>query len=169
MLGLAEGTVRRICDNGHMEFYQIPNSKHRRITKQAILKFAQLHNFPLLKPFPDEESSHTPTTDNPSTPNLHLDVNLEKARALHRVWRALNDGECPACGILSFAEGVWRWTRGQHTHKYALQCPHCYFYITWNEIDRMEKEFAPVMQAAMRIFDEWRNEDYECTPLNVED
>lgn len=173
MLGLAEGTIRRMCDIGYLEFYQVPNSKHRRITKQAILKFSQLHSFPLLKPFPDEA---TPPSDElcvstVDTPNLHLDVKLEKARALHRVWRALNDGECPACGVLSFAEGVWRWTRGQHTYKYALQCPHCYFYITWNEIDRMSNEFAPVMQAAIRIFDEWRGEvpeDVNVSSLRLE-
>ena len=34
-----------------------------------------------------------------SSENLALDVSLEKARALHRVWRALNDGDCPKCHV----------------------------------------------------------------------
>lgn len=82
-------------------------------------------------------------------PPLALDVSLEKARALHRVWRALNDGDCPKCHRHHAAHVMVRSPE-------AIQCPWCGFNVTHQEIEEIEKLFAPAMDAAVGIFEEWR-------------
>lgn len=84
--------------------------------------------------------------------DLHLDVSLEKARALHRVWRALNDGDCPSCHTYQPATDIVR------NDPFAMECPACGFHVTIEEIEAIEKMFAPAMDAAVKIFDEWRAE-----------
>src|SRR5260221_68348 len=97
------------------------------------------------------------------TEDLALDVSLEKARALHRVWRALNDGDCPACHEYCGADKVLRIYDTSISCtvlglKLLVQiaCPACSFYITAREINAIEELFAPAMDAAMRIFLGWR-------------
>lgn len=90
---------------------------------------------------------------------LALDVSLERARALHRVWRALNDGDCPKCHTFHAATDIIR------GHKYlsdapALVCPSCSFCVTHREIEEIEIMFAPAMDAAVLIFEKWREEKY---------
>jgi hypothetical protein len=80
-----------------------------------------------------------------------LDVSLERARALHRVWRALNDGDCPRCHRFHAATEIIR-TRDD------LECPSCGFFVTRVEIEEIEKLFAPAMNAAVDIFMKWRSE-----------
>lgn len=81
-----------------------------------------------------------------------LDVSLEKVRALHRVWRALNDGDCPKCHKHRAATAMDRETiRG-------IACPDCGFYVTDEEIELIEEAFAPAMDAAVAIFEEWRKD-----------
>jgi DNA-directed RNA polymerase subunit RPC12/RpoP len=82
-------------------------------------------------------------------PNLHLDFDIEKARALHRVWRALNDGDCPSCHRAVPATSIVRDSSG-------MECPNCGFHVTFREIDAIEVMFAPAMNAALEIFEEWR-------------
>lgn len=82
---------------------------------------------------------------------LALDTSLEKARALHRVWRALNDGDCPKCHTYHPATEM---LRGET----FIQCPSCKFDIERTEIDEIEKMFAPAMDAAVAIFEQWKNE-----------
>lgn len=82
---------------------------------------------------------------------LHLDVSLEKARALHRVWRALNDGDCPHCHRAVPATSILR-------DSTKMECPNCGFFVTFREIDAIEVMFAPAMDAAVQIFDSWRKE-----------
>lgn len=84
-------------------------------------------------------------------PPLALDVSLEKARALHRVWRALNDGDCPRCHRFHAATEILR-------SSHAIACPACLFRVTRTEIEAIEKMFAPAMDAAVEIFDKWRDE-----------
>lgn len=80
---------------------------------------------------------------------LALDVSIEKARALHSVWRALNDGDCPKCHTFHAATEIVR--DGQ-----CMECPTCQFKIFRKEIEDIEKMFAPAMNAAVAIFEEWR-------------
>lgn len=86
-------------------------------------------------------------TDQP----LALDVSLEKARALHRVWRALNDGDCPNCHRPHAATDIVRSQLG-------IECPSCGFNVTHDEIEDIQRLFAPAMNAAMDIFMKWRAE-----------
>jgi hypothetical protein len=82
---------------------------------------------------------------------LALDVSLEKARALHRVWRALNDGDCPKCHSHMPATEVTRLVHG------GIMCPECCFHVTGEEIDDIELLFAPAMDSAVAIFEDWRS------------
>lgn len=78
-----------------------------------------------------------------------LDVDhFERVRSLHRVVRALHDGECPNCHRISNSERVRQINRNE--------CPHCRFTITADEMDAVSKEFAPVMAKNLAVFDEWR-------------
>lgn len=81
---------------------------------------------------------------------LALDVSLEQARALHRVWRALNDGDCPKCHRHIAATSVIRYSNG------SMKCPLCSFNVSAQEIHEIERLFAPAMDAAVAIFEEWR-------------
>lgn len=78
-----------------------------------------------------------------------LDVSLEHARALHRVWRALNDGDCPKCHRFHAATDIIRWPS-------RIICPSCNFSVMTSEIEEIEKLFAPAMDAAVSIFEKWR-------------
>jgi hypothetical protein len=90
---------------------------------------------------------------------LALDVSLEKARALHRVWRALNDGDCPKCHAHPGAHGIGRWEYNACClDAAAMECPSCGFYVTHGEIDEIEVMFAPAMDAAVAIFEQWRSD-----------
>ncbi len=86
---------------------------------------------------------------------LALDVSLEKARALHHVWRALNDGDCPKCHKHYAATMMDRFqTLGNPSM--SVRCPDCGFTVYGEEIDAIECLFAPAMDAAVAIFEEWR-------------
>ena len=88
---------------------------------------------------------------------LALDVSLEKARALHRVWRALNDGDCPKCHKYHPATAIYR-------GETFIQCPSCGFDIESEEIEAIEKMIAPAMDAAVAIFEQWRSENQGSFP-----
>jgi hypothetical protein len=83
--------------------------------------------------------------------SLALDTSLEKPRALHRVWRALNDGDCPSCHSHCAATEIVR-------SQIGIECPACGFYVTHGEIEDIETMFAPAMNAAVKIFMDWRAE-----------
>lgn len=88
-------------------------------------------------------------------PDLHLDVELDQARALHRVWRALNDGDCPKCHKAVAATDV---IRPQNKDGVWIKCPNpsCGFLVMGKEIEEIERLFAPAMNAAVAIFESWR-------------
>jgi hypothetical protein len=87
---------------------------------------------------------------------LALDVSLEKARALHRVWRALNDGDCPKCHKFHPASHMTR-RNPEWPETVVVECPSCGFGVTDGEIEAIETMFAPAMDAATKIFEEWRS------------
>lgn len=93
------------------------------------------------------------------TEPVALDISLEKARALHRVWRALNDGDCPKCHIYQPATEMIREPKDygyQGKGHDRIACPSCGFEVTCREIQEIEEMFAPAMDAAVAIFEEWR-------------
>jgi hypothetical protein len=98
-----------------------------------------------------KDEAHAEPNTNPTTnQSLALDTNLDHARALHRVWRALNDGDCPSCHSHHPAHAMDRESID------GIACPSCGFYVTDPEIDDIETLFAPAMDAAVQIFNSWR-------------
>lgn len=83
-----------------------------------------------------------------------LDVNdFEVARSIHRVVRAMHDGECPRCHRLlssAFMTGI----AGHDVEDHV--CPYCYFMITKAESDAAMAKFAPVMERNLEVFETWR-------------
>lgn len=73
----------------------------------------------------------------------------ERARALHRVVRAMHDGECPRCHLLTTSEAM-ALPSGNHV------CPHCEFTISKGEAQAAMEEFAPHMTRNLAVFEEWR-------------
>jgi len=112
--------------------------------------------------------------------NLQNDADAgHKARALHRVVRAMHDGECPKCGHLGTSESfyypkevtnsgpAWSCPRGIHEESCRCErlvreachmCPKCEFTITDTEAEAALKEFHPFMKPNYEIFLEWREE-----------
>lgn len=83
---------------------------------------------------------------------LALDTSvMDRARAMHRVWRALNDGDCPKCHSFHAATAIYR-------DDVRIRCPSCGFSVTRDEIYQIEQMFAPAMNAAVDIFEAWRSE-----------
>jgi hypothetical protein len=99
------------------------------------------------------------------TLNLYLDVDFETARALHRVVRAMHDGECPSCHCL-FESPAMRRDRlrlldGSYQTTPAsmsMICPHCAFKISAEESQAAIAAFAPVMDRNLAIFEQWRTD-----------
>lgn len=93
---------------------------------------------------------------------LALDTSLmDKARAMHRVWRALNDGDCPKCHRMHAASDIIRDSRDPVAavlakERNGIACPSCLFKITYKEIHAIERMFAPAMDGAVMIFEQWR-------------
>jgi rubrerythrin len=83
-----------------------------------------------------------------SVGTLALD-SFDRARAVHRVVRALNDGECPNCQTLRDSREV-RQDNGD------LICPTCGFEIKKAEADAAIELFAEPMARALAIFAQWR-------------
>jgi hypothetical protein len=87
---------------------------------------------------------------------LDVDV-LERYCAMQRVWRALNDGDCPACHVFCGAGNVDRLTDGTGNPP-SIRCPNCKFTIDYTEIALLQQAFAPAMDAAFNVFMAWRRE-----------
>ena len=96
---------------------------------------------------------------------LVLDVDFEQARAVHRVVRAMHDGECPRCHTILPADHMR--ISPQEATRAALRdrppqltwdliCPACDFTITHAEQQAAFQLFAPVMERNLAVFEEWR-------------
>ncbi len=82
-----------------------------------------------------------------------LDQDATTARAVHRVIRAMHDGECPKCGGLFPSTAVKFSTRAP-----GWVCPHCRFSITEEEGQAAIKEFHPFMFKNLEVFEQWRGQ-----------
>jgi hypothetical protein len=81
--------------------------------------------------------------------DLALDISFERARVVHRIVRAMHDGECPKCHRLFRSHQMY-------TRANCISCPICDFQITAPEIQAAINEFAVVMDRNLTIFEEWR-------------
>lgn len=87
-----------------------------------------------------------------------LDVEFEQARAVHRVVRAMHDGECPKCHrLFESKEMVWAPGNAGNPNS-AHKCPNrqCGFTISKEEMQAAINLFAPVMEKNLEVFEEWR-------------
>lgn len=78
---------------------------------------------------------------------LVLDLSYEEKRALHRIVRAMHDGECPKC------HGLYPSMRQENGDEV---CPNCKFTITKEEVDAAMMEFAEIMERNLEVFEGWR-------------
>ena len=76
-----------------------------------------------------------------------IDLSTEEKRALHRIVRAMHDGECPKCNKLSPS---MRQDNGDEL------CPECGFLITKEEVDAVMQEFSEPMSRSLKVFMDWR-------------
>ena len=163
---LTTGQCARICkvstktivkwfDSGMITGHRVPGSTDRRIHLISLHELMVKTGMPI----PDgmlegkvPPVKNTPVvTPVPEVRPLAVDLSLEKARALHRVWRALNDGDCPNCHTFHAATDIERTAL-------CIVCPTCSFGIMLSEIKDIEKMFAPAMDSALQIFQTWRKE-----------
>src|SRR4051812_21387866 len=91
-----------------------------------------------------------------------LNLDHDEARALHRIVRAMHDGECPNCHSvhrsdeMRKARQIGRSVRGSMPLAFDWQCPTCTFTITEDEAEEVIELFAPFMDRNLAIFEEWR-------------
>ena len=83
-----------------------------------------------------------------------LDVDAgHKARALHRITRAMHDGHCPKCGHLGPSERFYDETRGHVCPKRG-----CGFIVTHEESRKALDAFRPFLAKSFDIWEQWKNE-----------
>jgi hypothetical protein len=81
--------------------------------------------------------------------DCNLDVERgERARALHRVVRAMHDGHCPKCGHLAPSTAF--------DEEWRHRCPSCFFTITREEAEAALAEFRPYLNKSVEVFEAWR-------------
>lgn len=80
----------------------------------------------------------------------------DKTRALHRVVRAMHDGECPKCHNLFDCEQMRVVNRiGAFV---AHRCPDCGFEISKEESAAALDEFSVFMDRNLEVFEQWRTD-----------
>lgn len=84
--------------------------------------------------------------------NNDASMTPEKARALHRVVRAMHDGNCPKCGSLFDAQEM---RDASETSGLGWGCPMCGFQIDESDAELAMRAFRPYMQANLAVFEEW--------------
>ena len=93
-----------------------------------------------------------------------LNLDHDEARALHRIVRAMHDGECPKCHTVHAAEKMptYFWGKRGDKTQVGWECPHCLFSITMDEAEAVFDLFAPFMERNLAIFEKWRDERKVC-------
>ncbi len=85
---------------------------------------------------------------------LNSDTKADTARALHRVVRAMHDGNCPKCGNIDF-DSKFKHCGDDGRIDY-WQCRICKFMVTREEAEAALELFRPYMQANLAEFVKWR-------------
>ncbi len=130
----------------------------------AAEQFAEIVNGP---------SGPNTITDNP--PVFNHDHN--EARSVHRIIRAMHDGECPACGRIHPAEHmlVYGPTYVEtNTYSYegkrtstrerlviAWKCPSCAFEIDAKTAEAGLMKFRKFMLENLNVFKKWAEQEFE--------
>jgi hypothetical protein len=86
-----------------------------------------------------------------------LNPDQDEARALHRIVRAMHDGECPRCHQVSGSaqmriDPAW----ASRYRPAGWKCPTCGFFISQAEAEDVFQIFAPFMKRNLAIFEKWR-------------
>ncbi len=92
--------------------------------------------------------------------NLDVDAG-ERARALHRVVRAIHDGHCPRCGCLAPADKFYQSAITNPQHPLGVRpsqhkCPLCCFTVTDEEAIAALATFRPYLNNSVAVFEMWR-------------
>ena len=97
--------------------------------------------------------------------NMNLNLDHDEARALHRIARAMHDGECPQCHAVNESEKMRKMDpatkvtcEGGYTYKELWRCPECGFEITVAESEAIFRLFAPFMERNLAVFLRWRED-----------
>ncbi len=87
-----------------------------------------------------------------------LNHDHDVARSLHRVVRAMHDGECPKCHNVHPSDKMpySYWSDGE-TYR-GWRCPSCLFAITEEEANTIFQIFAPFMERNLAVFEQWRRD-----------
>lgn len=91
------------------------------------------------------------TPENPLNNDAH-----NECRAIHRVIRAMHDGECPQCHNLYASTDMVREREGAMVADHV--CPGCGFTITHEQSEAGLKLFGTFMEKNLEIFERWRRE-----------
>lgn len=86
-------------------------------------------------------------------------IDFEIARSVHRIVRAMHDGECPKCHRLFQSKSVvveMEFYSFASDPKEDERCPNCGFTITRSEIIAALEIFGPVMEKNLEVFEDWR-------------
>jgi len=81
--------------------------------------------------------------------SVHASLDVDLARSVHRVVRAIHDGECPQCHVCRPATDMDLPDGSKH-------CPDCGFTILSEEFTAAFQLFAPFMEANLNVFETWR-------------
>lgn len=88
---------------------------------------------------------------------LNSDVTSSEARALHRVVRAMHDGNCPKCGHIGPSETFQVGDMAGDLDGYRCPMMMCRFRISEEEAQAAIGTFQPFMALNAEIFETWRN------------
>lgn len=102
----------------------------------------------------EESGTKKDTSAEAQQPSTDLALDVDVARAVHRIVRAMHDGECPRCHILvdDFCMKL-NGVVGQADH---YLCTSCGFTIRYEEAQAAIIEFGPFMERNLAVFEEWR-------------
>lgn len=128
--------------------------KRAMISRQDFAEAAAIKDaLQLIKPLSQPEEA--------ATGNSLLNHDHDQARSLHRIVRAMHDGECPACHEVHDSSEMWRTSLLLNLPDNVVapsgwQCPACGFHITEAEGEAIFQIFAPFMTKNLEVFRDWR-------------
>jgi hypothetical protein len=86
----------------------------------------------------------------------NLNHDHDQARSLHRVVRAMHDGECPKCHRVFSSNAMVRYADKAQKVRWGWACPGCDFSITNEEGDAVLSQFGRFMDQNLEVFTKWR-------------